>query len=179
MVGMVAPFPMLDLEDPWFAVADKNKNVLSFVPLPAFPESVVTNHLAKIKTNGPAVPVTAVTPPDRLPLMVTMIRYGYITKFLQGEAATIDEDCYPFRRLRTTRSFPPLFVMHGLQDSVVPVDGTRKFVHALKGQVPDAEVVTELHDGDHGFEGGLDYDKGWLGDGLKWIEKFGLAKRVE
>ena len=175
--GIVAQSPMLDLEDPWYTVPG-HKEVLKPLHLPLISDSMIADHLREMRANGPIVPVTERAPEDYFPLVVACIQHGYTTTFLQGDEKTLNLDCFPLRRLNKIHSYPPLFILHGLQDSAVPVEGTTRFVRALKERIPNTKVWMELHDGDHGFDKHLDEKKNWLGEALRWIEGFGLVQKV-
>lgn len=98
---------------------------------------------------------------------------GKLPELLQGTDQKFPEECYPLRRLQryTGSSFPPTLILHGLQDSIVPVEDSKRWEAALKKKIPDAEVRLELHDGVHGFDGELKGDEKWLVDGIKWFEE--------
>jgi len=72
--------------------------------------------------------------------------------------------------LRLADRMPPTWAIHGTADSLVPVDGSRRFVDALKAAAVEVEFV-EVPDGEHGLEGlpseqGTDLAVAFL---LKWV----------
>ena len=176
--GIIAPYPMLDLEDPWYTIPG-HRSAEKFIGINAFPESLVTNHLTKIRANNPILPISTSDPPARIELMVAAFQHGLFHSFLQGNDPDIKREIYPLRRLDMEQliCFPPLLIPHGLKDGAVPHEGSEKFADALRRAVPDAEVRLELHEGDHGFDSGLDFrGKGWLRDALTWFEEKSLIR---
>lgn len=177
--GVLAPFPMVDLDDPWFSVpgyASERK----FVGLPTMPISIIEDHLDSIRRqildspDGKTKPVvTSGVPPERLDLMIAVFQHGALDQFLLGELDAVPEDCYPVRRIQKVEWYPPLFIMHGLQDGAVSDEGSSTFVAKLKEGIKGVEVRLELHNGDHGFDKEFDHEEkeGWFGDAMRWFDK--------
>lgn len=177
--GIIAPFPMVDMEDDWFNVpgfaAEKK-----FVEYPKYPDSLVEDLLEKIrraKEEGRREVMSSANPPVREDLMVAAFQQGRYPQFLRGDLKEIPDDCYPMRRISKVQSYPPLLILHGLQDGAVPAEHSEHFIEALKKHIPGVQVRLELHDGDHGFDKEFDYQTGWLGEAVRWFEeKSGLSK---
>ncbi|MHB1137947.1 MAG: alpha/beta hydrolase fold domain-containing protein [Microthrixaceae bacterium] len=53
---------------------------------------------------------------------------------------------------RITDSAPPMFVIHGDKDVLVPVEGARRFVSDLRATSTQAVLYAELHGAQHAFE---------------------------
>jgi acetyl esterase/lipase len=53
---------------------------------------------------------------------------------------------------RITNQAPPMMVIHGDKDVLVPVEGARDFVAALSAASPNPVVYAELHGAQHAFE---------------------------
>jgi dienelactone hydrolase len=63
----------------------------------------------------------------------------------------------------------PIWMFHGEQDTIIPVDGTRRFVQEAQGGVGERIIPGA----EHGFDDdsvGLDTD--WVVEGRKWLEKY-------
>ncbi|WP_228238381.1 alpha/beta hydrolase [Allomuricauda sp. M10] len=72
--------------------------------------------------------------------------------------------------LNVTENTPPTFLIHSVDDDIVPVENTLLFFNALKMQ----KVPVEMHIypfGGHGYAIGRknDHLKGWLDDFIKWL----------
>jgi phosphopantothenate synthetase len=67
-------------------------------------------------------------------------------------------------------------VIHGRQDSVVPVLGSERFVARAREITGSDKVVLAIRDGDHGFDSDLRFgEEPWLQESLKtavetWLE---------
>lgn len=107
--------------------------------------------------------VTSSIPPDRIPLVVDIIRRGSLGKLL-GE----DPSLYPLESVECITTFPPLWVIHGCEDRLVPVEGTEKFVRVLREAVPSAQVHESYRPGPHGFdnEPSVSVEESWIQEGL-------------
>ena len=148
---------MIDIKSPWFSESYEK----SLFNTPMLPVSVLDDHLAKMR---PGEIVCSAEIPDRLDLMFVMFQQGLYRKLL-GEATYL----YPMETIESTRLFPPLFIYHGREDSVVPAEGTEKFVEKFKRLLPKAKVVFKLESGDHGLDVQTDIKEPWLQEGLQLV----------
>ena len=157
---------MLDMRSPWFAESFE-KHPFGF---PMQPATTLSDHLATVKSN---TTMGAVDPPERMQLALAIVQYGQFPKLLGS-----DSELYPLELLAQFRRFPPCFIYHGLEDSAVSVDGTRKWADLLKKVVPDAKLAMKLEHGDHGdksFEVAPSLEEGWLREGLDLLQPAWLA----
>lgn len=128
--AVVASYPMIDMKSPWFSQSSE-KLIFN---IPMLPEAVLNDHLATIHAGGI---VTSADPPDRLNLMFAIIQQGRILEFL-GK----DPFLFPLETIESVKMFPPLFIYHGRDDSVVPAEGTEKVC---------GKIYTKLARGKIGF----------------------------
>ena len=132
-----------------------------FVTFHLLPEAVLNDHLATIHAGGI---VTSADPPDRLNLMFAIIQQGRILEFL-GK----DPSLFPLETIDSVKIFPPLFIYHGRDDSVVPAEGTEKFVENFRRNLPEAKLVFKLEPGEHGMDHEIDIKEPWLQQGLELV----------
>ncbi|KAI5478240.1 hydrolase [Pseudohyphozyma bogoriensis] len=95
-------------------------------------------------------------------------------------SAIPEKSRYLFPQLVADSTFPPTMVVHGTQDSAVPVTESRSFVQVLKGKGVDAKLVE--FDGEHGFdttaEGDMEEKRRVLGGVVPWcLEMVGKEKK--
>lgn len=166
--GIIAPFPMIDLEDPWFASAGHRQDE-KFRGWPTVPYSVIEEHLTTMRQNSPIAPVSEDWNLERNKLIVAALQHGSFNDWFTG-GGEISDEYYPMRRLQTVTSYPTIFIMHGRQDSAVPVEGSIRFIAALRERIPSVNVLLEVHDGEHGFGNEHSMTKGWLARGLAWFD---------
>jgi acetyl esterase/lipase len=79
---------------------------------------------------------------------------AFLQKFVVKEPMSEHRDVYidasPIRRLRADA--PPFFVVHGQDDSIIPVDEAREFVDAMRDVSKSPVVYAELPHTQHGFD---------------------------
>lgn len=139
--------------------------------VPNFSDSVVDEFLGA--TSGKP-PITEADPPSRLEFALAAVQTGRYQQILGN-----DPELFPLERIRkiglpaslggSTSAFPPTFVLHGQEDSAVPVSGTREFVRLLKENDPTLQLHVAIRPGDHGFDAFATIDEPWLKQGLDFI----------
>ncbi|KKY23198.1 putative alpha beta hydrolase fold-3 domain protein [Phaeomoniella chlamydospora] len=126
--GIVACYPMIDLEDPWYTEAD-HRTSEKFIGMPFVPGSVIEAHAAHVRSNPqPPSPVSDRSKLEDLGLMISLFHSGRLPEFLQGPDPEFPAECYPLRRLQpfSGSRFPPTLILHGLQDSTVQAEDSRR-----------------------------------------------------
>lgn len=125
------------------------------------PEAVLNDHLA---TMNAGEIVTSANPPDRLNLMFAITHQGRILEFLGKDPSLL-----PLEIIELAKTFPPLFIYHGRDDSVVPAEGTERFVEKFIQLMPEAKLVFKLESGEHGMDHETDIKEQWLQQGLELV----------
>jgi len=148
----IAEFPCLDFKSPHFS------GIGSGMPAGTF--SLVDQHLATVGKNIASSDMNL----SRFPLINAMIQEGRLLDFF-GD----DPRLFPLQRVEAGDDIPPLFIIHGLNDSIVPVDGSTKFVKLLLEKKPGAEVHLTVQPGEHGVSIPFGVDHPWLAEGLKLV----------
>jgi fermentation-respiration switch protein FrsA (DUF1100 family) len=127
------------------------------------PESELTSLLASIK---PGTILSAVTPPTRDSLSVMLRAYKRWDEFF-GTGLHI----MPLEAIEDAEAFVPTFIVHGRDDTNVPVGYTEELVEKARGRFPGTKVELVTPPGDHGFDGDVyEEDEEWLRSMLKGIE---------
>jgi len=171
-----AAYPCLDMGSSDFS--ERRKTPLSGVSVP---ESEVTDYLNSLQ---PGAVVSSVPMPERMSLMISAIEYGKLAEIYERgmEKSPHRERRYPMERLDQADvqiHRGGITILHGNQDSVVPVGGSERFVakarKVLLGKPGGDKVVLVRRDGDHGFDSETSLEEPWLADALKaavstWLE---------
>ncbi|KAF3805050.1 hypothetical protein GCG54_00005795 [Colletotrichum gloeosporioides] len=162
--GMILAYPMIDLESPYYT-RRFNKPI---VGVPNFPDEVIHEFLTS-PLSGSRKLLTAADPPTRLDLAMAIVQNGRFLEFLGTE-----NELFPLRLLTTNGRrdrpiLPQCFILHGEEDSAVPVEGTRKFVARLKTVDPSSHVHLAIRPGDHGFDSSAKLGDEWLAKGLQGV----------
>lgn len=158
-----AQYPMLDMRSPHFMEAYQ-KQLFVF---PQFPESLVRDHVANIKaqesSSGKRVLISEDGRLSRVTLMAAMVQHGLFKEYFGSDAKL-----YPIERIERGEKLPRggIFIWHGTEDSIVPIDGSKKFVAALKKAQPDYYCKFEQKPGEHGFDHDTKIDEEWVAEGM-------------
>lgn len=155
--AVIAAYPMLDLQSRWFTEAFPKPSF----DVPAYPSSVIDDHLATMKTNSV---VSAAEPPSRVDLMFAMVQHGRFLEMLGTHPSL-----FPINTINVAKAFPPLFIYHGRQDTLIPREGTEKFVENLKVVLPEVKVLFKTEDGDHGLDSSITVETPWMKEGLDFV----------
>ncbi|WPH04172.1 Hypothetical protein R9X50_00706000 [Acrodontium crateriforme] len=168
--AVIAHYPMLDLRDGHYTKRYEKK--LFDPPAPTVNESVLRDFVGNL--SGDEI-VTSAVPPERLLLVLSVLQQGRTMEFLGSE-----RELYPIEMLdEAATKLPPVWVLHGKQDSVVPAVGTERFAAALREKYPGAKLHVSLQEGEHGFDNhapvtneAASLKTDWVQKGVEFIEQF-------
>ncbi|KAK2688391.1 hypothetical protein QWA68_012337 [Fusarium oxysporum] len=163
--AIIALYPMVDMKAAHFS----ESYAKSIVGVPNYPNQDVNKFLSATVVK-PAI--TEADPPVRLDSAMAVVHNGRYLELL-GE----DPDLFILDRIKKVAStsnyekslFPPLFLLHGEEDTAVPVDGTRKLVDYLQRFDPSTQIHLAIRPGDHGFDFTATIDEPWLREGLDFV----------
>ncbi|KAJ5377430.1 uncharacterized protein N7496_004839 [Penicillium cataractarum] len=127
---------------------------------------------------------SSITSLESLMFMLGAIENGYLAKYYQRDAEGVPaEVLYPMARLEQPDFKIPrggIAVLHGRQDSVVPLGDVEKFVEraneVLKAGSSEEDGVTlTVRDGEHGFDAPARFEEEWVQDAMRkavsvWLE---------
>lgn len=145
------------------------------------PESVVEENFKSVVLGTPKSSVTSV---ERLMYMLGAIQHGYLSKYYERGAEDVPvEVLYPMARFDDPEVKVPrggIALLHGRQDSVVPLGDVEKFVEraneVLEAQSGDhGNVTLTVRAGEHGFDSVIRLEEAWLQDAMRkaisvWLE---------
>lgn len=122
-------------------------------PIP--PKEVLESEIASII---PGTIISGVTPPARDWLAPMLRAHGRWAEFFgQGEYL------WPLTRLDEAEYFVTTYVIHGKDDTNVPVKWSHIFVEKARKKFPGTKIEIITPPGDHGFDGELhEEDEEWL-----------------
>lgn len=139
---------------------------------PTIPKSVLEEYL---KSMIPGRIVTSAMPPERLPIALSINQ-----QHRKAEFFGTDDRLYPFKVLEKLEKVPPfLLVIHGEDDSAIPVAESMKFSEILKKKFGDDIVDLRIRPGEHGFDEKSSVDEEWLKEGLRRVAYLWLGSSVE
>jgi hypothetical protein len=111
---MIGASPMIDLKIPFFTQAHE----MNMVEYPALPGNAIEAHMLSLK--GGEI-VSSETPPDRMDLAISVIQQGKFVEMIGN-----DTNLFPMERLDLVKAIPPVFMIHGKDDSMVHTDQARR-----------------------------------------------------
>ena len=161
--AVIGLYPQLDMRDPFYNTKFEKR----LFGMPMLPTEVVDAH---VEAMAPGAVVTSAHLPARLDLACSMVQNGRVTEFL-GEA----KDLFPVEMVATVESMPAVLILHGSEDTAVPVAGSKRFVEALKSRLPGSAVRLDVRPGEHGFDGDATMKEEWLKEDVEFITGYRLA----
>ena len=133
----------------------------------AIPKSILEDHL---KSMVPGKIVTAADPPARMPIALSITQQKRKAEFLGT-----DERLFPMKVLEKVDAVPFTFILHGKDDSAVPVDYSIKFADRIKERFGEGKVDLRIRPGEHGFDSEVDVNEPWLQEGLSRVTSLWLG----
>lgn len=140
--AVLPTYPMIDMRADHYTKA-YDKNILG---APMLPISIVDQYQAQIKP-GDVVTENFPNNQDRAPFMLASVQHGRFGTYLGSE-----EILYPLETVPRAKHMPYTVVLHGSEDSVVPVEGSEKYVKLVKEMFGDKSIDLFIGPGDHGFD---------------------------
>ncbi|KAJ5108234.1 hypothetical protein N7456_004909 [Penicillium angulare] len=144
------------------------------------PESIFQENMKVVAFDTPK---SSITTPDSLSFMLAAVQHGAITGMYERGSKDIPREVlYPMMRLEQPSFKIPqggIAVIHGRQDSVVPLHDVKKFIarakEVTKGLPENEKIIFTAQDGEHGFDAGSSYNEPWLKEAIKsavdaWLE---------
>ncbi|KAH8434974.1 alpha/beta hydrolase family protein [Aspergillus melleus] len=157
--GCISEFPCIDLKSAAFTAQHAN---------PRAPPSLVRDYLAN-KEDKKSI----------LSSDITISRFLYAFSMMDNsmflEFFGTDEKLFPFDRVSRGAKIPPLFIIHGLDDDIVPVQGSQDFIALLQEKQPSAKVHLSLSPGGHGLHEQWSQHHDAIKEGLKLVTRAWLG----
>ncbi|KAK0609283.1 hypothetical protein DIS24_g12356 [Lasiodiplodia hormozganensis] len=168
--AVTAAYPMVDVRSRHFTQAYEKR----MFDVPQLPRSFIDEHLEKVRTGALPNVVSEDKRFERGPLMFAMTQDGFCREYFPAGR----RELLPLERVGSGgERFPRggVFVWHGRQDSIVPVEGSVKLEEVVRRVDPGARFRLTLREGDHGFDAESSVDDDWMAEGLKGIVDAWLA----
>ena len=161
-------YPQLDVDAHHEAAEAGTLDTSPFVPRPSREQFGAVNQRAL--SQGPVVTERF---EEWTPFANAMLAYGQTRVALGGTS----EEVNPIdRAAKVGQMSRRVWLVHGEDDHIVDVEGSRRFVDVLETEVKETEVRAQYFEGaDHGFDWEVPLDEKWLKDGLAWLEGVWLA----
>ena len=161
--ALIGLYPQLDVRDPFFNTQFEKR----FLGMPMLPMEIVDAHVKAMK---PGAIVTTATPPARQELACSVVQNGRFGEFF-GKS----KELFPVEMVALADAMPAVLILHGREDSMVPVVGSERFVEALSKKLPEVPVRLDVRTGDHGFDGDVTVEDEWVKEDVDFITRYWLA----
>ena len=186
--AVAVAYPMLDFDSDWYRRGSHAVGAPNVFHMPDDMLPSVDAVRAQIQEMASG-PVVAAAGTERSGAFGALAHYGLMRELLFDPEGTLDAsiDVWPIRRVKAGLDLPKrVWVMHGDEDSGVPVDGSRVFyseaMKAASGK--KREIRLDIVPGmDHGFDSGPVPERGWKGpddplirDALAWLAEVWLKE---
>lgn len=170
--AVIAHYPMIDLQDAWYSIPS-HKEIFNQPP-PSYPPGWLD---AQLKVARTAALVTSRIPKEEdLDLFVALLQQGRYTEILGA-----DSSLFPLENLKKVKEegkpLIPTWIFHGDIDSIIPIQGTWKFMEEVKrvfGEDGARRVESRVVVGaEHGFDNdevGLEVD--WVIEAQEWLKEY-------
>jgi len=136
---------------------------------PIIPPEVLEGHLKSMEKGKI---VTAADPPARIDVWLSIAQQSRLMEFWGT-----DERFDNWKLLEKTSEVPYTLILHGSEDTAVPVAKSIKWVDKIKQKFGEAKIDLYIEPGvEHGFDVELPLNTPWLEERLKkvtalWLEK--------
>ena len=155
--ALIGTYPAIDLG------AKCDKPILG---APTIPHEALESHL---KAMVPGKIVTSAFPPERMHLSLSMVQQGRLQDFF-GQ----DESLFTTKVMEKLDDVPFMLIMHGRDDTAVPVQGSYDFEEVARKKFGSGKVELVVEPGEHGFDGTATLNTPWLKQGLEKVTKLWL-----
>lgn len=163
---MITLYPMIDMKSAHYTTPYQKP----IVGVSNYPQEDADSFISATAGNAA---ITEADPPTRLDSAIAVVQNGRFLDLLGHEPELfvlerIEAGLLPPREAGKPL-LPPLFLLHGEDDTAVPVDGTKKLVNILQRSHPDTKFHVAIRPGDHGFDFPATTQDGWLREGLDFV----------
>ena len=142
------------------------KRTTPILGAPGIPPNVLEEFLNAME---PGKIVTSADPPARMHIALSMAQQGRSKDFFGA-----DERLYPTLVLQTVDDMPFVLMLHGEDDTAVPVEGSVRFAESVRERFGRGKVDLRIERGEHGFDGSATLDMPWLEEGLDRVTELWL-----
>jgi acetyl esterase/lipase len=143
------------------------KRTAPIMGAPTIPPNILEDFL---KTREAGKIVTSAEPPARMHIALSIAQQGRMVEFFG-----VDERLFPVSVLQTLDEMPFVLILHGRDDTAVPVEGSIRFAELVRRKFGSGKMDLRIEPGEHGFDAEATLDMPWLKDGLSRATELWLA----
>ncbi|KAK4155641.1 Alpha/Beta hydrolase protein [Chaetomidium leptoderma] len=152
-------------DSPDFKIARPRMIAGSWPPPPREAEAKIRSYIRRtkgtVRTDG--------DPAEMWELFTSILQQGRLPRIYNQRP---DPRLNILGRIEAKKSLPPIWLVHGQNDSVVPVACSTEFIKRLEAILPDAPSVLSVLPGEHCFDVSLTMREPWIADGCSFLLKY-------
>ncbi|KAI5201084.1 hypothetical protein AUEXF2481DRAFT_38949 [Aureobasidium subglaciale EXF-2481] len=158
--AVISQYGMLDNTIPQFT----QKGHKNMAGAPQQPESEVNDYLHDMQKGA----VRTNTHPWEMWLFIcAVVQAGRYLEFLGN-----GEGVHAIDNLETAKNVPACWIIHGKEDSLVPIEASNNFVNKLRNTHPETPLRYTIQPGEHGFDNAMSLDETWVKEGCVWLQQY-------
>jgi acetyl esterase/lipase len=164
--AVVSLYGPLDSSVPELKISRPRMILGSWPPPPRQAEAAIRSYM--LKTRGTTR--SSGSPSEMWPLVACIMQQGRLQRMFLTRRP--DPRLDTIATIEKRRFLPPIWIVHGLDDSVVPPACSTEFVRRVQSLVPGAPIVLSLRPGEHNFDASLTRDEPWIAEGCEFLLKY-------
>lgn len=183
--AVVTLYSPLEYDVPSFTVPHPRRILGTMPPPPRQAEAIIRAYMKKNKGRVR----TAGDPAESWDLLLAIMQQGRVLSFMNASPGLPDTRLDIIPLLREVKKIPPLWLIHGREDTVVRLLSSRQTCHmliffqipfqcseiflaALKKELPQSPVIFSAKRGEHNFETSLTMKEDWIKVGCDFLSKY-------
>ncbi|EPE28702.1 alpha/beta-Hydrolase [Glarea lozoyensis ATCC 20868] len=135
-------------------------------PPPRQAEALIRDYIRNIE---PGAVRTEGDPADMWPLLICIIQQAWLPRLLGVKS---NPQLLLVPRLKHMESMPPLWLIHGEEDSIIPAECSTLFAEAVKARFPEHPMLVSIEHGDHVFSSDMKMNETWIEEGCRFVSDF-------
>ncbi|KAI0124128.1 putative polyketide synthase [Xylariales sp. AK1849] len=137
----------------------------SWPPPPRQAEATIRSYVQRtrgtVRTHG--------DPVEMWELVTCILQQGRLPRMMNQRP---DPRLDAIATIEKNRTLPPIWLIHGENDSVVPSSCSTDFIRRVEAIVPDVPKVLSMRPGEHNFDASLTIQEAWIADGCSFLLRY-------
>ncbi|KAI1333950.1 putative polyketide synthase [Xylariaceae sp. FL0016] len=154
----------MDDSVPELKMARPRKILGSWPPPPRQAEATIRSYIQRtrgtVRTDG--------DPVEMWELVTCILQQGRLPRMMSQRP---DPRLDVILAITKRKTLPPIWLIHGENDSIVPLDCSTEFVRRINDIVPDAPLMLSIRPGEHNFDASLGVHEPWIAEGCDFLLK--------
>ncbi|KAK5657864.1 hypothetical protein OQA88_2412 [Cercophora sp. LCS_1] len=164
--AVVSLYGPLDNSVPELKLARPRKILGSWPPPPRQAEALIRSYVLKTKGTTRSTG----SPAEMWPLVASILQQGRLPRMFHSSSEGQDQRLDLMEAIQGDPGvLPPMWIVHGLDDSVVSPACSTEFVRKVAEVVKDPRIFLSLRPGEHNFDAEMGREVEWIGEGCEFL----------